>query len=183
MVSSLINFTITSTPQGINWAEWITAISTLLMMLATGFMAYYAKLALKSWKEELRIKKRIEVYNKLHLLVFELLNFLEYFDIKLQQPEAIYIKNKLDEFSSRFALLHKEIKIINNKKLQDKIDYCIKNIKSTFIVEKDLGNEITYWPESFSTRFIQNKDFRENLNNTLKDISEICELEQQNFYK
>lgn len=177
MESNVISYSysVSGNNAGIDWASWLTAISTLAMAIIAG-------IALNSWKKELRIKKRIEVYNKLQVLIFELSNFLEYFEIKLHQKEEMYFRNKLDEFASKFALLKKEIKIINNKELLNKIDYCVENVKSTFVIEKKFEEDVTLWPESFSSRFIHDKDFSEKLNKTLKDISEICEVEQQKFY-
>lgn len=163
-----------------DWASWVTALSTLAM-------AIFAWRALYTWKNELKAKRIIDTYNKIYELSFNIANFLDNYAILKEKEGYEKLNQQLDVFQSKLKLIQSEIKIIGNIKLLQHINYCVENIKSTFIIQKELKDddsyEVTAWPESFVSRFLNNSEFNQTLRNNINDIKQICEQEQLKFYK
>ena len=189
MVSSLINFTITSTPQGINWVEGITAISTLVMTIATIVMAIIAWKALNSWKKELKTQKKVSVLTDIYNIFYTFESFLNTFlrglpplnhgKIFANKPINIY----LNETNEKINTLIIEAQIIKHKDLILHLKFLQENIKEYFPVKQtdDDGNDI-YSFETFISRYYHNKNFKEKLKDNLKKIQEICQNELTKIY-
>ena len=169
-------------------ATWITAISTLLMMLATSFMAFFAWKALNTWKEELRINKILEIYNDLFLLFFKIESFLDNLSIIYAKEGEQNCNEKIVSFSSEIALFKSKIKILNNKDLCDNIDFCFENIQKVFAWgdSQTLENgaiRVTYQYETFINKYLHDNNFRGDLKEAIAKIRQICEEKQYDLYK
>lgn len=180
MVSSLINFTITSTQQGINWSEWITTISTFAMVII-------AWKALNSWKEEIKSNKILELYNDLYLLFFNLENFLDDLDVIYAKEGKEKCNERIISFSSEIALFRAKAKVLKNLELNNTLEFCFKNIQKTFVCGDKLdlltgGVQYTYQSESFIEKYLNDKNFSNNLKTSIAKIRKICEIKQYDFY-
>lgn len=174
MVSSLINFTITSTPQGINLAEWITAISTLAMTITAIF-------ALKSWKDSIIYQHKLNFISKL-IVIVELLNTLmsskKFTSMDFEKTQKVYpdslilLKKMIEDTLKEVLQAQKELNIEKHK---------IRILLKSEQLEKfdNLIDQInTYWHliEEFLIDFPKlntNSDFKDHVNEILKykDIS------------
>ncbi len=190
MVSSLINFTITSTPQGINWAEWISAISTLLMMLATGFMAYYAKQALNSWKEEIKLKKIYRINRNYIKTIDEFLKLLHNYELISNEQETRYILEKLLEEINIILYEYKLVQKNTETEFLKNLIYFKAVIQEyTKIKFQSFNSGVKVYYENFWDDYapIQENDGDisytleyEELLNKLNNAKNLCE---QNIYK
>lgn len=147
MVSSFINITITSTPQGINWTEWITAISTFATALATIAMAIFAWKALHSWRYEQKRRKLIDFLEFINKYLYDLQYYESnatifsknarknhqenYENIELIKKQPYIIDTELTEESIEFALLVKNWLIEDNQQEQklNELRSCFNNYK------------------------------------------------------
>ncbi len=190
MVSSLINFTITSTQQGINWSEWITAISTLLMMLATGFMAYYAKQALNSWKEEIKLKKIYRINRNYIKTIDEFLKLLHNYELISNEQETRYILEKLLEEINIILYEYKLVQKNTETEFLKNLIYFKAVIQEyTKIKFQSFNSGVKAYYENFWNDYapIQENDGDisytleyEELLNKLNNAKKLCE---QNIYK
>ena len=147
MVSSLINFTISSTQQGINWTEWISAISTFATALATIAMAIFAWKALDSWRYEQKRRKLIDFLEFINKYLYDLQyyeanatifsknarkNYQEnYENVELIKKQPDIIDTELTEESMEFALFVKNWLIEDNNQEQqlNELRSCFSNYK------------------------------------------------------
>ncbi len=163
----------------------VTAISTFLMMVATCFMAVAAWRALNTWKKELFISKKIEIIEELLILMLDIKNFLENIISELLKVDSKQCEQKLEIYSKKLAILKSKVKVINNKELTTKVEYCIDNIKPIFYYKSlESDGSVTMCHEYFVQIYtkLHNNDFKTNLDNVINDCIGICEKEQINFY-
>ncbi len=169
-------------------ANWITAISTLVMAIATITMAIFAGIALNSWKEEIKSNKILELYNDLYLLFFNLENFLDNLGIFYAKEGEQKCNEKITSFSSEIALFKSKIKIINDNELYNDLDFCFKNIQKTFAwgdskLLADGNIRTTYQYQTFIDKYLNEHNFSTNIKTKITKIRKTCEDKQQNFYK
>ena len=115
MINGLINYnSIAEQSLSLGIATWITAISTLLMMVATCFMAFFAWIAVDSWKNQQKRQKLINLLEGLNKYIQEL---------QLYELESIvYSKQSKNipekDFTNR-VFLNNEIKLIDNEMAEE----------------------------------------------------------------
>lgn len=166
MVSSFINFTISST---INWAEWITAISTL----ATAITAI---LALQSWKNSIIYQHKLNFISRL-IAIVELLNTLmsskkftsmNYEETKKAYPSSIaFLKTMIGDTLKEVLQAQKEL---NTEKHKIRILLKPEQLKN-FDNSIDQINKYWHLIEQFLIDFSKintNSDFREQIEEILK---------------
>ena len=105
----------------------LTALSTFVMMIATGFMAFFAGKALDSWKNQQKRQKLINLLEGLNKYVQEL---------QLYELESIVYskqsKNIPEKDFSNIAFLNNEIKLIDNE-MAEEFGSCILLLKNWLI--------------------------------------------------
>lgn len=186
MVSSLINFTITSTPQGINWTEWISAISTFATALATIAMAIFAWKALHSWRYEQKRRKLIDFLEFINKYLYDLQyyevnatifsknarkNYQEnYENIELIKKQPNIVDTELTEESMEFALFVKNWLIEDNNQEQqlNELRSCFSNYKQEIYKYIDL--KVKYYEQKSERATIMY-----GLDNDLLNKMEKCE--------
>ena len=115
MINGLINYnSIAEQSLSLGIATWITAISTLLMMVATCFMAFFAWIAVDSCKNQQKRQKLINLLEGLNKYIQEL---------QLYELESIvYSKQSKNipekDFTNR-VFLNNEIKLIDNEMAEE----------------------------------------------------------------
>lgn len=128
-------------------ANWITAISTLIMAIATGFMAYYAKQALNSWRYEQKRRKLIDFLEFINKYLYDLQyyesnatifsknarkNYQEnYENIELIKKQPSIIDIELAEEFGEFALFVKNWLMEDNQQEQilNELKNCFNNYR------------------------------------------------------
>ena len=108
-------------------ATWITAISTLLMMIATCCMAYFAWKALDSWKNQQKRQKLVNLLEGLNKYIQEL-QLYELESIVYSKPS----KNNPEKDFSNKAFLNNEIKLIDNE-MTEEFGSCILLLKNWLV--------------------------------------------------
>ncbi len=162
-------------------ANWVTAISTLVMALATIAMAVFARTALNTWKDSIIYQHKLNFISKL-IVIVELLNTLmsskkftsiNYEETKKVYPDTIAIfKIMIEDTLKEVLQAQKELNIEKHK---------IRILLKSEQLEKfdNLIDQInTYWHliEEFLIDFPKlntNSDFKDHVNEILKykDIS------------
>ena len=186
MVSSLINFTISSTQQGINWTEWISAISTFATALATIAMAIFAWKALDSWRYEQKRRKLIDFLEFINKYLYDLQyyeanatifsknarkNYQEnYENVELIKKQPDIIDTELTEESMEFALFVKNWLIEDNNQEQqlNELRSCFSNYKQEIYKYIDL--KVKYYEQKSERATIMY-----GLDNDLLNKMEKCE--------
>ena len=105
----------------------LTALSTFVMMIATGLMAFFAGKALDSWKNQQKRQKLINLLEGLNKYIQEL---------QLYELESIVYskqsKNIPEKDFSNIAFLNNEIKLIDNE-MAEEFGSCILLLKNCLI--------------------------------------------------
>ena len=105
----------------------LTALSTFVMMIATGFMAFFAAKALDSWKNQQKRQKLVNLLESLNKYIQEL---------QLYELESIVYskqsKNIPEKDFTNKAFLNKEIKLIDNE-MAEEFGNCILLLKNWLI--------------------------------------------------
>lgn len=190
-------------------ATWITAISTFLMMVATGFMAVAAWRALNTWKNEQKRRKLVNLLETLNAYVQD----LQYYELEstvfskytrqsyqenlndneLIKKQANYIDKEIAESFGKCILSLKnwlidapqQNEILNeiNKNIQE---YRIKiftyvELKINFFIEKNKQENILYGVDNNLLEQIYTKktDFEKTRKLLLKQIDELKEINKK----
>ena len=159
----------------------LTACSTFAMTIFAGF-------ALNTWKNELKFKKKLEIYNELYVLFFEIEGFLDNLGIIYSREGELYCNNKITSFSSKISLFKSKVTIINDSDLLGEVNFCFQNVQETFAfgdIKKleDGTMRATYQYETFIQKYLNDKTFRNNLKTSISKIRMTCEEKQQKLYK
>ena len=185
MVTGLINIIATPNNQSIDWAGWLTALSTLAMTTI-------AWRALNTWKDELKLQKKISVLTNIETIFNDLERFLhDYYmyhclPVELRKTfanmPAIEAK-KINETNDNINLLIKEAKIIKHKKLVKVLEYMKENVKEYFpLTNTNKQGDIIYTYIKFGSKYVQEEAFRKDLANACKEIRGICQSEFEKIY-
>ena len=163
------------------------SIFKFLTDFSTIAMAFFAGLALNTWKKELKLQKKIEIYDNLYLLFFKIEEFLDNLGIIYSKEGEFYCNNQITSFSSKIALFVSKVKIIKDSDLLTNIEFCFNNIKKTFAwgdaEELEDGTiRATYQYETFIQKYLQDSDFRNSIKNSISQIRQICEEKQRKVY-
>lgn len=190
-------------------ATWITAISTFLMTVATGFMAVAAWRALNTWKNEQKRRKIVNLLETLNAYVQD----LQYYELEstvfskhtrqsyqenlndneLIKKQANYIDMEIAESFGKCILSLKnwlidapqQNEILNeiNKNIQE---YRIKiftyvELKIKFFIEKNKQENILYGVDNNLLEQIYTKktDFEKTRKLLLKQIDELKEINKK----
>lgn len=190
-------------------ATWITAISTFLMMVATGFMAVAAWRALNTWKNEQKRRKLVNLLETLNAYVQD----LQYYELEstvfskhtsqsyqenlndneLIKKQANYIDVEIAEGFGKCILSLKnwlidapqQNEILNeiNKNIQE---YRIKiftyvELKIKFFIEKNKQENILYGVDNNLLEQIYTKktDLEKTRKLLLKQIDELKEINKK----
>ena len=190
-------------------ATWITAISTFLMMVATGFMAVAAWRALNTWKNEQKRRKLVNLLETLNAYVQD----LQYYELEstvfskhtsqsyqenlndneLIKKQANYIDVEIAEGFGKCILSLKnwlidapqQNEILNeiNKNIQE---YRIKiftyvELKIKFFIEKNKKENILYGVDNNLLEQIYTKktDLEKTRKLLLKQIDELKEINKK----
>lgn len=163
------------------------SIFKFLTDFSTIAMAIFAGLALNTWKKELKLQKKIEIYDDIYLLFFKIEEFLDDFGFMYSKEGEFYCNNQITSFSSKIALFLSKVKIIKDSDLLTEIEFCFNNIKKTFAwgdaEELEDGTiRTTYQYETFIQKYLQDSDFRNSIKTSISRIRQICEEKQQKVY-
>lgn len=170
----------------------VTAISTLIMAIATIAMAVFAGSALNSWKKEIKLKKIYRINRNYIKTIDEFLKLLHNYELISNEQETRYILEKLLEEINiilyEYKLIEKnaETEFLNNLMYFKTI--LEKYTKETFKTDNNwLSFCFSY--ENFWDEYapIQENDGNisytqeyEKLLNKLNNAKKLCE---QNIYK
>lgn len=113
------------------WAEWITAISTFLMMIATGFMAVFAGKALDSWKNQQKREKLVNLLEAINEYIQE----LQYYELE-STIFSKYARNNYQEDFSNKDLIRKQVGYVDVE-LAESFGKCILRLKNWRIEHSD----------------------------------------------
>ncbi len=166
--------------------DWITAISTLIMTIATFAIAVIAWQAKDTWRK--KIKER-----KIHDLIIKLQNITKEIDRYICDIYDIPI-NKL--YYKSFEKLLKQLKNIKDeyKYLASKADIkIIENLIEKIEVKGDTYNYVEYCDEnnidvvdeSFTKDFfkkLKDKETYQKIQDSIQKIYELCDKKIENFY-
>ena len=163
------------------------SIFKFLTDFSTIAMAFFAGLALNTWKKELKLQKKLEIYDDIYLLFFKIEEFLDDLGIMYSKKGEFYCHNQITSFSSKIALFLSKIKIIKDSDLLTEIEFCFNNIKKTFAwgdaEELEDGTiRATYQYETFIQKYLQDSDFRNSIKTSISQIRQICEEKQRKVY-
>ena len=105
----------------------LTALSTFVMMIATGFMAFFAGKALDSWKNQQKRQKLINLLEGLNKYIQELQLYELESIVYSKQSKNIPEKDLTDR-----AFLNNEIKLIDNE-MAEEFGSCVLLLKNWMI--------------------------------------------------
>jgi hypothetical protein len=156
-------------------------IGTLLSGIGTFILAIVAIFGYRtaiSWKDERKYEREVDTLNKTYELAFELKNFLD--DITDIKINASKYKQYIDDTNSKIYLLIRELRIIKNKQISEKMQYLFENVKSRRMVGdkiKNGQNEIfTVQSIVFLEQYKNNVDgFKNKINDELEAIKKLCD--------
>lgn len=159
----------------------LTGVSNFAMAIIAGF-------ALNTWKNELKFQKKLEIYNDLYVLFFEIEGFLNNLGIIYSREGELYCNDKITSFSSKIALFKSKVTIINDSDLLKEVNFCFQNIQKTFAFGnaqklEDGTIRATYQYETFIQKYLNDKSFRNDLKTSISKIRMTCEEKQQRLYK
>ncbi len=175
-------------------ASWITAISTLIMAVATIFMALFAGKAIFAWKKEVREKKifeinkkYIETINKFDKLMNNY-NLISEKDTTRELLKQIY--NDFNEVLYEYNLVQKKeyrdteflrnllyFKLTIDKYITQRIESKNGHIRFYF---ENFWND--YTPSQDEEGEIIETEEYNNLSTKLKQSKELCENNINQFY-
>lgn len=160
----------------------------ILSEVSTFAMAIIAGFALNTWKNELKFQKKLEIYNDLYILFFEIEGFLDNLGIIYSKEGELYCNDKITSFSSKIALFKSKVTIINDSTLLREVNFCFQKVQKTFAFgdTKELEDgtiRATYQYETFIQKYLNDKTFNKNLKTSISKIRMICEEKQQKLYK
>ena len=135
----------------------LTALSTFAMMIATGFMAFFAGKALDSWKNQQKRQKLINLLEGLNKYIQELQLYELESIVYSKQSKNIPEKDLTDR-----AFLNNEIKLIDNE-MAEEFGSCVLLLKN--------------W-------MIDHEEHEQILNENQKRLKEVSiQYYMENFYK
>ena len=171
-------------------ANWITAISTLVMALATIAMAVFAGSALNSWKKEIKLKKIYRINRNYIKTIDEFLKLLHNYELISNEQETRYILQKLLEEINIILYEYKLVQKNTETEFLKNLIYFKAVIQEyTKIKFQSLNSGIKVYYENFWDEYapIQENDGDisytqeyEELLNKLNNAKKLCE---QNIYK
>lgn len=158
----------------LNWitSQRVSAIASVVMVIIAGK-------ALHTWKEQLKYDKKIEVIKNLYRSIENIIQFLEEIDSKSNNNDNLF--NKLEFFKSEIALINTELKIINNKKFNEFINYMKQNLKPFFMKHVNSAED-TKSILVFHFGQIE-KEHRDEMIRKSKEAKLLCESELYKLYK
>ena len=152
MESSIVNYSysVVGNSTGIDWASWITALSTLLMMIATFFAVIIAYQALSTWKKETKYKHLLEFITTASIIIEDIDEYFNngYYDESVISKTnfelnawAPFWNNEANRYSENIINLYRNLlkeknylysfnKSTNEKYVND-VCNCIKEYKDS----------------------------------------------------
>lgn len=171
-------------------ANWITAISTLVMALATIAMAIFAWEALNSWKKEIKLKNIYKINRNYIKTIDEFSKLLHNYELISEEEETRSILEKILEEINTTLYEYKLIKKNAETEFLNNLMYFRTLIqKYTKIKFQSLNPGVKVYYEKFWDDYapIQENDGDisytkeyEELLNKLNNAKKMCE---QNIYK
>ena len=116
------------------WATWITAISTLVMAIATILMALFAGIALNTWKKEQKRQKLINLLETLNKYFQD----LQYYELESTIFSRQARKNNQENFSDNEMILQ-QANIIDIE-LAEGYGECILSMRN-WLLQNDIQNK------------------------------------------
>ncbi|MBR1626993.1 MAG: hypothetical protein IJ681_07600 [Bacteroidales bacterium] len=152
----------------------ITSISTLLMMMATCFVAYFAWKALDSWKNENITKKKCNTYLELLDILMDTKSIFTH----IESHETIE-KERLYSIVIKLLTIAIDFDHINERKNVDFI------FKITDIIDKyNQKAESDKIEDDFCYAYLKNIDnIKKDLNTFLDEGRDVCKDKIKEFYK
>lgn len=147
--------------------NWITAISTTILMMATVFLAIAAWQAKKSFLQESLYNDSWELYKKLNDLKLWIFSHRGHLDDELLTNEKIYcdlFKEKLDAIN----FLYIRVKYLHDNKL-DKLGPLLTDLDSVWLTyaTKQNSAEIDKYKTKILQRLTNDDDIPSKLYNSL----------------
>ena len=160
---------------------------SMLSALTSVFLAYYAGLALKKKKKEIKFKKTIKLFEDLYELFLDIDKFLKGIDYLNRSVNYSNDNDKIDFFSFQIRMFSYRIKILKNDDLRRHIEICYNSIQKKMgypeqINTPDFGTVLTHQSKHFAERCKEDVIFYDRLKNSVSEILRICVEEQERLY-